>query len=81
MARTFQEALRKIVNDEKYKAALWTDPMKLTTDFKLSSGELGILMAVGQFCTGEEQLYRPPEGRKTNAPEGLCSSSVVCCCC
>jgi hypothetical protein len=72
-APEFQNALYKLVTDEKYRQAVEADPQRLSTDFTLSPGEVGLLAAVWE-ATG-------------NTPEVighgvmLCSWAACCCSC
>lgn len=70
----FKSALQKLVNDTAYRQAVQNDPQKITKDFQLSGGELGLLMTVGQTCAGTIQAG-------AGAAAASCSSSVACCCC
>jgi len=71
----FQKALKKLVDEANYRQQVQSDPQRLTNDFQLTGGELGILMAVGQAAAG--QLVSAGAG----ATAANCSSSVACCCC
>ena len=70
----FKAALKKLVDDANYRQQVQNDPQRITRDFQLTGGELGLLMAVGQASAGTLQAG-------AGAAAANCSSSVACCCC
>jgi len=69
MSRQFQAALTKLVDDERYRKQVTSDPQRIASDFQLTDAELGMLMAVGQTAG--------PAGRRAKTPGGCsCSGGV-----
>jgi len=69
----FQNALRRLVTEESYRRAVESDPQRLSADFSLSPGELGLLAAVWE-ATGTT-----PE--VVGHGMMLCSWAACCCSC
>jgi hypothetical protein len=68
MARPFQEALAKLIDDEQYRREVNIDPQRITNDFRFTGAELNMLLAFGK-TDGDARIRR-------RMPGG-CSSS--CC--
>ena len=69
-ATAFQEAIGKLVTDERYRTAVEAEPNRLTSDFALDRDEIGLLMQVWDKCAASDV-------------EGHLDASIVivCCCC
>ena len=70
-ATAFQEAIGKLVNDERYRTAVEAEPARLTSDFALDRDEIGLLMQVWDKCAP-----RDVEGH-LEMPDVI----IICCCC
>jgi hypothetical protein len=67
--QTFQQALTKLVSDEKYRKGIEGSPRQLLSDFPLDPGEIGVLMQVWE------------KTRETDVLGHSIDISVSCCCC
>ena len=67
-ATAFQEAIGKLVSDEKYRSAVEADPNRLTSDFALDRDEIGLLLQVWDKCAPSDV-------------QGHIDVVIVCCCC
>jgi hypothetical protein len=72
-ASEFQNALRRLVTDEGYRQTVESDPQRLSNDFALSPGEIGLLAAVWEATGSTPEVV----GHSMT----LCSWAACCCSC
>jgi hypothetical protein len=69
MAREFEKALKRLIEDRLYREAVIRQPTRLVDDYNLDTEQLRLMV----------QLWRGPDNREATASRG--AGAVACCCC
>jgi hypothetical protein len=71
-SQDFQQALTRLVGDERYRQSIEGTPRQLLSDFDLDPGEIGVLMQVWE---------KTKEGDVLGHAMDISVSCCCCCCC
>ena len=69
MSRQFQAALRKLIDDDRYRAQVKNDPLRIADDFQFTDAERSMLVAIGETAKDDSA----PGPRLTVAMSSSCS--------